>query len=76
MNGAQLAAEAIKLRPQLGVLFMTGYADTTVLNSWIELGYHTLNKPFSAVELDAAIRHSMRALSPNGNILTLQPSRT
>jgi signal transduction histidine kinase/CheY-like chemotaxis protein len=71
MNGAQLAAEAMKLRPQLPVLFMTGYADTTVLKSWTELGYRTLNKPFSSEELDVSIRETIRARAPAANIVRL-----
>ncbi len=75
MNGAQVAAEAIKLRPQLFILFMTGYADTSVLSSWTELGYRTLNKPFSSAELDLAIRHTVRSRSQAGNVVSLPRSR-
>jgi signal transduction histidine kinase/ActR/RegA family two-component response regulator len=73
MNGAQLAAEAMKLRPQLPVLFMTGYADTTVLKSWTELGYRTLNKPFSSEELDVSIRQTIKARAPAANVVRLVP---
>jgi CheY-like chemotaxis protein len=61
MNGAQVAAEAMKLQPCIAILFITGYADVGVLGSWTELGYCKLNKPFSSEELDAAIRRSVRA---------------
>ena len=71
MNGAQLAAEAMKLRPQLPVLFMTGYADITILQSWTDLGYRMLNKPFSSEELDMAIRQTMSAHRPAANVVRL-----
>jgi FixJ family two-component response regulator len=60
MNGAEVAAEAVRLRPHLPVLFTTGYADTAVLQSWMQLGYRTLNKPFSAADLELAIRQTIR----------------
>jgi CheY-like chemotaxis protein len=59
MNGAEVAAEAMRLRPQLPVLFMTGYADTSVLQSWTQLGHRTLNKPFGVTDLDLAIRQTI-----------------
>ena len=74
MNGAQLAAEAMKLRPQLAVLFMTGYADTAILRSWTELGYRMLNKPFSIEDLDVAIRQTMSARAPAVNVVRLPGS--
>ena len=61
MNGAELAAAAIKLRPQLSVLFVTGYADVEVLSSWSGIGYGTLNKPFTTEELKAALQHVTRS---------------
>ena len=75
MNGAQVAVEAIKLRPQLFILFITGYADISVLSSWTELGYHTVNKPFSAAQLDLAIRHTVRSRPQASNIVSLPRSR-
>jgi hypothetical protein len=63
----------MKLRPQLALLFMTGYADSDVLKSWIELGYLTLNKPFSSSELDMAIRQTIRSRAPLGKVVRLLP---
>jgi len=75
MNGTQVAAEAVKLRPRLFILFMTGYADTSVLSSWTELGYRTINKPFSAAQLDLAIRHTVRLRPQASNIVSLPRNR-
>jgi two-component system NtrC family sensor kinase len=61
MNGAEVAAEARRIRPQLPVLFITGYADTSLLQSWTQLGCRTLNKPFTGNELDLAVRRTVEA---------------
>jgi CheY-like chemotaxis protein len=46
MNGSECATEARKLRPDLPILFMTGYVENDALKRWSDLGYRTLNKPF------------------------------
>jgi DNA-binding NarL/FixJ family response regulator len=61
MNDAEVATEALRLRPRLPVLFVTGYADADVLKSWMQLGYRTLNEPFGVADLDRAIRQTNRA---------------
>jgi len=71
MNGAELAAQAIKRRPKLAVLFITGYADTEVLSSWTSIGHRTLNKPFTTGELDAALRQVARSRLDRGNVVAL-----
>jgi signal transduction histidine kinase len=55
MNGSELATAIIKLKPDLPILFMTGYVDNDVLRRWSAIGYRTLNKPFGSAELAAAI---------------------
>jgi signal transduction histidine kinase/ActR/RegA family two-component response regulator len=76
MNGADVAAEAVKLRPGLPVLFVTGYADTGVLGSWTEAGYRTINKPFAAADLDLAIRQVAGARRPPANVVALPRRRS
>lgn len=47
MNGRQLADAARGKRPDLKVLFITGYAENAVLNhGHLEPGMHVLTKPF------------------------------
>ncbi|MBF9151037.1 ATP-binding protein [Novosphingobium jiangmenense] len=48
LNGRQVADEARRRIPALGVLFVTGYADSVVLQkgSEVELGTDVLTKPF------------------------------
>jgi nitrogen-specific signal transduction histidine kinase len=57
MNGRQLADAARQLRPNLKVLFITGFAETAVLShGHLEPGMHVLTKPFAMEALAARIR--------------------
>jgi CheY-like chemotaxis protein len=54
MNGRQMADTARGTRPQLKILFMTGYAENSIVgNGNLEPDMHVLTKPFS---LDALRR--------------------
>jgi signal transduction histidine kinase/CheY-like chemotaxis protein len=62
MNGPELAARALKLRPQLKVLFMSGYAPGSVrqmqdLPDTIDL----VNKPFTRNDLTEKVRRALAA---------------
>lgn len=47
MNGRQLADAARQARPNLEVLFITGYAENAVLNhGHLDAGMHVMTKPF------------------------------
>ena len=51
MNGRQMADEARRSRPDLKILFITGYAENAVLGEGnLDTGMHVMTKPF---ELDA-----------------------
>lgn len=57
MNGRQVAEAARELRPDLKVLFITGYAENAALNhGHIGPGMKVLTKPFSVGELTAKIQ--------------------
>jgi PAS domain S-box-containing protein len=57
MNGRQLADAALSLRPELKVLFITGYAENVVLGERdLAPGMSVLTKPFSLDALGARIR--------------------
>jgi two-component system cell cycle sensor histidine kinase/response regulator CckA len=67
MGGAELAREVSKLRPELPVAFMTGYADTDALRE-LELAdpQHRrpiLNKPFTIDDLVSAVTRALAANS-------------
>jgi CheY-like chemotaxis protein len=56
MNGRQLADAARVSRPQLQVLFITGYAETAVLNhGHLDPGMHVMTKPFGMQALASRI---------------------
>ncbi|MFM6828967.1 MAG: PAS domain-containing protein [Novosphingobium sp.] len=57
MNGRQLADAARVDRPELKVLFITGYAENAVVgNGQLEPGMHVLTKPFALDTLASKIR--------------------
>ncbi|NUB22803.1 response regulator, partial [Azospirillum formosense] len=56
MNGRQLAEAVHERRPELGVLFMTGYAyDATLGTGILEPGCEVLQKPFETTVLVARV---------------------
>ncbi|MBO9671767.1 MAG: response regulator, partial [Sphingobium sp.] len=56
LNGRQVADRARELRPDLKVLFITGYAENAALNhGHIGPGTRVLTKPFSVSELTGRI---------------------
>jgi DNA-binding response OmpR family regulator len=57
VNGRQVADAARSLRPELKVLFITGYAENAVLShGHIDAGMHVLTKPFAMEALASRIR--------------------
>lgn len=57
MNGRQMADAARSRRPELKVLFITGYAENAAIaNGHLEPGMHVLSKPFPMDELAARIK--------------------
>ena len=58
MNGAEVVATARARKAGLKILFLSGYADTAVLNSAVEQA-PLLHKPFRPAELAAAVRTAL-----------------
>ena len=57
MNGRQMADAGRQARPELKVLFITGYAENAVLNNGhLEPGMQVMTKPFAVDALGARIR--------------------
>ncbi len=58
MNGRQMADAARNLRPDLKILFITGYAEQSVLGSGtLGAGMHVLSKPFPLDTLASRIKN-------------------
>jgi signal transduction histidine kinase len=57
MNGRQLADEAMKIRPDLKVLFTTGYTHNAIVHHGrLDEGISFIGKPFSAAALAAKVK--------------------
>jgi CheY-like chemotaxis protein len=57
INGRKLADEARQRRPDLKVLFTTGYTRNAVVhNGVLDPGVHLIGKPFTVEELATAVR--------------------
>ena len=57
MNGAKLAEAARSRRPELRVLFTTGYTRNAVVhNGVVDQGVELVGKPFTIEELAAKVR--------------------
>jgi CheY-like chemotaxis protein len=57
LTGAQVAAQAKEMRPELKVLFTTGYARNAIIHHGrLDKGVHLITKPFSFTDLAAKVR--------------------
>jgi CheY-like chemotaxis protein len=60
MNGVELVEEALRLRPDLRVLFMSGYTEDAVLHPGrLAEGVPFLQKPFRMAEVARAARKAL-----------------
>jgi YesN/AraC family two-component response regulator len=65
MSGAELAAEMSRRQPGIRVLFVSGYAEKTVLQHGVlDLSSSFLQKPFSLRDLGAKLRSVLEAPGP------------
>ncbi len=61
MSGIEMIAKARELRPDIGVIFMTGYADLTSAKDAIKQGaYDYMMKPFELSEMRQAVHNAIR----------------
>jgi CheY-like chemotaxis protein len=66
VNGRKLADEALKRRPDLPVLFMTGYTRNAIVhNGVLDPGVHLLSKPYTVAQLGAKL-HELLGQGVNG----------
>jgi signal transduction histidine kinase len=73
MNGRQLAEAARRLRPELNVLFTTGYARNAIVHDGrLDPGVQLLTKPFTFVALSQKLRDMLDARSGTARILIVE----
>ena len=57
MNGRALADEAVRSRPNLKVLYTTGYTSNAIVHQGrLDPGVHLIGKPFTYGQLAAKVR--------------------
>jgi two-component system, cell cycle sensor histidine kinase and response regulator CckA len=66
MKGTELADRLSRLRPELPVLFMSGFADDPVVQGVAKGGDRFLRKPFTAKVLIEAVNHAVTRPVNNG----------
>jgi two-component system, cell cycle sensor histidine kinase and response regulator CckA len=65
MQGVELAAMARKVKPGLGVLFVSAHAPGLLVErGWVDPGVCVLQKPFTAEELQEAVAATFAELTP------------
>jgi two-component system cell cycle sensor histidine kinase/response regulator CckA len=66
MRGPQLAEELAKLRPGIGVVFLSGYTEEVLSESENMQGFTLVEKPYTAPILLQAIRRTLDACRQHG----------
>jgi CheY-like chemotaxis protein len=56
MNGSQLAEAALRIQPDLRILFASGYADQSILDHLIRDGMSFVQKPYRPRDIAARVR--------------------
>jgi PAS domain S-box-containing protein len=64
LNGRQIATRALQLRPELKILFMTGYTQNAIVHDGrLDEGVALISKPFTYDQLGAKVRAQLDGLS-------------
>ena len=66
LGGPELAARAVKLRPRLKVMFLSGQREDIALKDAIHTGTAFLQKPFTPVGLVEKVREALDSNTPAG----------
>jgi FixJ family two-component response regulator len=60
MNGKELSQHLESTRPEMRVLYMSGYPDNTIVHQgMMDPGIHFIAKPFSAEDLTLKVREAL-----------------
>ena len=64
INGRQLAEQALRIRPSLPVLYMTGFTRNAVVhNGMLDPGVNFMAKPFTVDQLAAKVREALEPVA-------------
>ena len=75
MNGRELAGQLSRIRPEIKVLFMSGYTQNAIVHHGVlEEGLAFLEKPFTPEALAVKIRQVLRSLPPLMGVSPSGPS--
>jgi signal transduction histidine kinase/CheY-like chemotaxis protein len=66
LSGRELAELAVKLRPGMKVMFMSGYTHDIILKEGVQKGTAFLPKPFTPAELAQKVRETLDADAKSG----------
>ena len=72
MNGPDVAEHARRLKPNIAVIYASGYPDfSRQAGTSIEVDAILLNKPYSATELAIAVSNSLKKVKLDGIVRQL-----
>ena len=74
LNGRELAEGALKLRPGLKIMFMSGHTEDIVLKEGIKKGTAFLHKPFLPVALAQKVRATLDSATRSIETATIADS--
>ncbi len=70
MNGAEVAGAVRRLRPDLPIVFASGYADTATIESAARSDARVIRKPFLINDLQAILTDALNGDANPGSSLT------
>ena len=66
LGGRELAEAALKRRPGMKVVFMSGHTEDVILKEGIEKGSYFLQKPFRPIDLAQKVREALDSSADSG----------